>query len=65
MQVNDIGSTIEPINYSRNYKIGSMEGNVIFDGASYLPKEVMLDMTLKAFGFEIDMMEVNISKYLF
>ncbi|KAM4521772.1 apolipoprotein Bb, tandem duplicate 1 [Odontesthes bonariensis] len=60
MQVNDIGSTDEPINFSRNYKIGSLEGNMIFDGASYLPKEVMLDMTLKAFGFEIDMMEIGI-----
>lgn len=51
---------MDPIKFSRNYKIGSVEGNMIFEGTSYLPKEVMLEMTLKAFGFDIDMMEVNI-----
>ncbi|KAM9703097.1 apolipoprotein Bb, tandem duplicate 1 [Menidia menidia] len=58
-QTNEIGSTVHPISYSQNYKMGSMEGNMIFEGTSYLPKEVMLDMTLKAFGFEIDMMEIG------
>ncbi|XP_041832599.1 apolipoprotein Bb, tandem duplicate 1 [Melanotaenia boesemani] len=57
LQGNEIGTIMDPIRYSRNYKIGSLEGNMIFEDASYLPKEVMLDMTLKAFGFEIDMME--------
>lgn len=51
---------INPTKFSGNYKLGSLESNMIFDRSSYLPKEVMLDMTLKAFGFEIDMMEVRI-----
>lgn len=51
---------MDPTKFSRNYKIGSVEGNMIFEGNSYLPKEAMLEMTLKAFGYDIDMMEVNI-----
>lgn len=64
MQGNEIGPTMDPIKFSRNYKIGSVQGNMIFEGVSYLPKEVMLEMTLRAFGFEIDMMEVNTLNYL-
>lgn len=64
MQGNEIGPTLDPIRFSRNYKIGSVQGNMIFEDVSYLPKEVMLEMTLRAFGFEIDMMEVNILSYL-
>lgn len=45
--------------FSRNYKMGSLEGNVIFEGNGYLPKEAMLEMTLRAFGYDIDMMEVK------
>lgn len=63
IQGNEIGPIMDPTKFSRNYKIGSLEGNMIFEGASYLPKEVMLEMTLKAFGFDIDMMEVNIFSY--
>lgn len=63
LQGNDIGSIMDPTKFSRNYKIGSVEGNMIFEGNSYLPKEVMLDMTLRAFGFEIDMMEVKNNIY--
>ncbi|KAM6915035.1 apolipoprotein Bb, tandem duplicate 1 [Xenentodon cancila] len=59
LQNNEIGPNMEPISYSRNYKLGSLQGNMIFEGVSYLPKEVMLEMTLKAFGFEIDMLEVG------
>ncbi|XP_023270961.1 apolipoprotein B-100-like [Seriola lalandi dorsalis] len=57
LQGNEIGPIMDPIKFSRNYKIGSVEGNMIFEGTSYLPKELMLEMTLKAFGYEIDMME--------
>lgn len=60
LQGNEIGPIMDPTKFSRNYKIGSVEGNMIFEGTSYLPKEVMLEMTLKAFGYDIDMMEVNI-----
>ncbi|XP_070704851.1 apolipoprotein B-100-like [Pempheris klunzingeri] len=59
LQGNEVGPIMDPTKFSRNYKIGSVEGNMIFEGTSYLPKEVMLEMTLKAFGFDIDMMEVG------
>ncbi|KAM9840239.1 apolipoprotein Bb, tandem duplicate 1 [Aulostomus maculatus] len=59
LQGNDIGPIMDPIKFSRNYKVGSVEGNMIFEGTSYLPKEMMLEMTLKAFGFDIDMMEIG------
>ncbi|XP_029281700.1 apolipoprotein B-100-like [Cottoperca gobio] len=59
LQGNEVGPTMDPTKFSRNYKIGSVEGNMIFEDSSYLPKEVMLEMTLKAFGYDIDMMEVG------
>ncbi|KAG7509082.1 apolipo B-100-like [Solea senegalensis] len=59
LQNNELKSDMDPTKFSRNYKIGSVEGNMIFEGTNYLPKEVMLEMTLKAFGFEIDMMEIG------
>ncbi|XP_017267380.1 apolipoprotein Bb, tandem duplicate 1 isoform X2 [Kryptolebias marmoratus] len=61
LQGNQIDPTMDPINFSRNYKIGSLEGNMIFEENGSLPKEAMLEMTLKAFGFEIDMMEIGIN----
>lgn len=45
--------------FSRNYMIGSLEGNMIFDKENNLPSEVMLEMTLNAFGYDIDMVEVH------
>ncbi|KAF7647784.1 hypothetical protein LDENG_00166420, partial [Lucifuga dentata] len=60
LQGNEIGPIMDPTKFSRNYKVGSMEGNMIFDGASYLPKEVILETTLKSFGFDIDMMEIGV-----
>uniref|UniRef100_A0A667ZJC5 Vitellogenin domain-containing protein n=1 Tax=Myripristis murdjan TaxID=586833 RepID=A0A667ZJC5_9TELE len=59
MQNNEIGPAMDPTKFSRNYRIGSMEGNMIFETTSYLPKELMLEMTLRAFGFDIDMMEIG------
>uniref|UniRef100_A0A3Q2QZV6 Apolipoprotein Bb, tandem duplicate 1 n=1 Tax=Fundulus heteroclitus TaxID=8078 RepID=A0A3Q2QZV6_FUNHE len=61
LQGNNIEPETDPMKFSRNYKIGFVEGNMIFEGASYLPKEVMLEMTLRAFGFEIDMMEIGMA----
>nr|XP_015212508.1 PREDICTED: apolipoprotein B-100 [Lepisosteus oculatus] len=58
--------------FSRNYKISSsmplqeepleasMQGNMIFDPSGYMPREVMLETTLKAFGYNIDMFEVGL-----
>lgn len=59
LQGNEIGTIMDSTKLSGNYKMGFIEGNVIFEGTSYLPKEVMLEMTLKAFGYDIDMMEVQ------
>ncbi|XP_073708815.1 apolipoprotein B-100-like [Garra rufa] len=53
---------------SRNYKMdlfmpgkdvmgSNMQGSIIFDPSSQLPREVMLETTLKAFGYNLDFME--------
>uniref|UniRef100_A0A8C3ALV4 Vitellogenin domain-containing protein n=1 Tax=Cyclopterus lumpus TaxID=8103 RepID=A0A8C3ALV4_CYCLU len=52
---------------SRNYKLGlaqgSMQaavlGNIVFDPSSQLPREVLLETTLKAFGFSMDLWEIG------
>nr|XP_046147115.1 apolipoprotein B-100-like [Oncorhynchus gorbuscha] len=59
LQGNEVGIVMDPTKFSRNYMIGSVQGNMLFEGTSYLPKEVMLEMTLKAFGYNVDMMEVG------
>lgn len=54
---------------SRNYKLGvahesmqaSIQGNVIFDPSNQLPKEVLLETTLEAFGYSMDIWEVSMS----
>ncbi|MBN3301215.1 APOB protein, partial [Amia calva] len=58
--------------FSRNYQMSSsmpsqgdplsttMKGNMIFDPSGYMPREVMLETTLKAFGYNIDMFEVGL-----
>ncbi|XP_067336433.1 apolipoprotein B-100 [Channa argus] len=49
---------------SRNYKInsaiGSVQSNVIFNGRDPLPKEVMLETTLKVFDYSYDIFEVDV-----
>ncbi|XP_043075498.1 apolipoprotein B-100-like [Puntigrus tetrazona] len=53
---------------SRNYKMdlfmpgkdvmgSSTQGSIIFDPSSQLPREVMLETTLKAFGYNLDFIE--------
>ncbi|XP_066532856.1 apolipoprotein Bb, tandem duplicate 1 [Hoplias malabaricus] len=59
LQGNEVEKVMDPTKYSRNYKIGSLEGNMVFDEANQLPKEAMLEMTLNAFGYDIDMFEVG------
>uniref|UniRef100_A0A673JUZ2 Apolipoprotein B-100-like n=1 Tax=Sinocyclocheilus rhinocerous TaxID=307959 RepID=A0A673JUZ2_9TELE len=55
---------------SRNYKMdvfmpgkdvmgSNMQGSIIFDPSSHLPREVMLETTLKAFGYNLDFMEIG------
>uniref|UniRef100_A0A4W5MQ35 Vitellogenin domain-containing protein n=1 Tax=Hucho hucho TaxID=62062 RepID=A0A4W5MQ35_9TELE len=59
LQDNEVGTVMDPTKFSRNYMVGSVQGNMLFEGTSYLPKEVMLEMTLKAFGYNVDMVEVG------
>lgn len=48
---------------SRNYKMdvfipgSKMQGSIIFDPSSQLPREVMLETTLKTFGYNLDFIE--------
>lgn len=50
---------MEPDELSRYYRLGSFEGNMIFESPNELPREVMLEMTLNAFGFDMDLIEVQ------
>lgn len=58
---------------SRNYKMDaamnnmktSVQGNMIFDPTSQLPKEIMLETTLKAFGYNMDIWEVCNNRNMF
>ncbi|XP_067240096.1 apolipoprotein B-100-like [Chanodichthys erythropterus] len=61
LQGNEIRSVTDPTKYSRNYKIGSLEGNVIFESEELLPNEVILEMTMNAFGYDIDMFEIGLN----
>ncbi|KAM6917506.1 apolipoprotein B-100 isoform 1-T1 [Lycodopsis pacificus] len=49
---------------SSNYKIdsplGSVQSNIIFDVTDTMPKEVMLETTLKVFNYNYDIFEVGI-----
>ncbi|XP_072553083.1 apolipoprotein Bb, tandem duplicate 1 [Salminus brasiliensis] len=60
LQGNEIGNVMDPTKFSRNYRIGSLEGNMIFEEANKLPREIILEMTLNAFGYDIDMFEVGV-----
>ncbi|XP_027134523.1 apolipoprotein B-100 isoform X2 [Larimichthys crocea] len=49
---------------SHNYKVdspvGSVQSNIIFDSMDTLPKEVMLETTLKVFDYNYDIFEVGV-----
>lgn len=49
---------MDPTRFSRNYKTSYLEGNMIFEKEDKLPKEIILEMTLDAFGFDQEMIEV-------
>lgn len=63
----DIDTHSEYTTKSRSYKLGvahdnmeaSIQGSVIFDPSSQLPREALLESTLKAFGFSMDIWEVG------
>ncbi|XP_048841544.1 apolipoprotein B-100-like [Brienomyrus brachyistius] len=59
LQGNDLPIAQDFRKFSQNYKMGIMQGNTIFDSTGYMPKEVMLETTLKAFGYHLDLFEVG------
>lgn len=62
----DVTTHTDYTTMSRNYKLGmtnegmqaNIQGNVVFDPSSQLPREVLLETTLKAFGYNLDLWEV-------
>ncbi|KAM6992474.1 apolipoprotein B-100-like [Tautogolabrus adspersus] len=44
---------------SRNYKLSGIQGNIVFDPSSQIPREMLLETTLKAFGFNMDVWEIG------
>uniref|UniRef100_A0A3P8TQQ5 Vitellogenin domain-containing protein n=1 Tax=Amphiprion percula TaxID=161767 RepID=A0A3P8TQQ5_AMPPE len=67
LQDTDVETHNEYTTKSRNYKLGmahesmqaGIQGNVIFDPSSQLPREVLLETTLKVFGYSMDIWEVG------
>ncbi|KAM4712808.1 apolipoprotein B-100-like [Anableps anableps] len=63
----DISTHSDYTTKSRNYKLGvahekmeaRIQGNVIFDSSNQLPREVLLETTLKAFGYSFDIWELG------
>lgn len=43
---------------SRNFRLPGVQGNLIFDPSSQLPREVLLETSLEAFGYKMDLFEV-------
>ncbi|XP_002665852.3 apolipoprotein B-100 [Danio rerio] len=58
-QGNDIEMAMKSTQFSRHYRLGSLEGNFIFESPDNLPREVMLEMTLNAFGLDMDLIEIG------
>ncbi|XP_037606933.1 apolipoprotein B-100-like [Sebastes umbrosus] len=67
MQDTEVATHSDYTTKSRNYKLGvaqenvqaAIQGNVVFDPSSQLPREVLLETTLKAFGFSMDLWEIG------
>lgn len=45
-------------NYKTDSPLGSVQSNIIFDDMNTIPKEVMLETTLKVFDYNYDIFEV-------
>lgn len=66
LQDTDVATHSDYTTKSRNYKLGmayesmqaAVQGNIVFDPSNQLPREVLLETTLKAFGFNMDIWEV-------
>jgi len=67
LQDTDVATHNEYTTKSRNYKLGlahesmqaNIQGNIVFDPSSQLPREVLLETTLKVFGYNMDVWEVG------
>ncbi|KAM6915749.1 apolipoprotein B-100-like [Xenentodon cancila] len=63
LQDTDVATHSDYTTKSGNYKLdmeyGRMQGNVIFDPSNQLPREVLLETTLEAFGYSMDIWEVG------
>ncbi|XP_053193160.1 apolipoprotein B-100-like [Scomber japonicus] len=67
LQGTDVATHNDYTTLSRNYKLGmaqenmqaNIQGNIVFDPNSQLPREVLLETTLKAFGYNMDLWEVG------
>uniref|UniRef100_A0A8D3B7A4 Vitellogenin domain-containing protein n=1 Tax=Scophthalmus maximus TaxID=52904 RepID=A0A8D3B7A4_SCOMX len=67
LQDTDVATHNDYTTKSRNYKLGvahesmqaAIQGNIVFDPSNQLPREVLLETTLKAFGFNLDIWEVG------
>ena len=62
-----LSSTLMGSSTSTNHRLetplGSVQSNLIFDGADTLPKEVMLETTLRVLDFRQDIFEVWLTLY--
>lgn len=58
LQDTDVTTHSDYTTKSRNYKLAGVQGHIVFDPSSQLPREVLLETTLKAFGFNMDIWEV-------
>ncbi|XP_026174369.1 apolipoprotein B-100-like [Mastacembelus armatus] len=67
LQDTDVTTHSDYTTMSRNYKLdvahdtmqAAIQGNVVFDPTSQLPREVLLETTLKVFGYNMDIWEVG------
>ncbi|KAF1376723.1 hypothetical protein PFLUV_G00214430 [Perca fluviatilis] len=67
LQDTDVTTHSDYTKKSRNYNLGmahesmqaAIQGNIVFDPSSQLPREMMLETTLKAFGFNMDLWEIG------
>ncbi|KAM8832925.1 apolipoprotein B-100-like [Spinachia spinachia] len=67
LQDTDVTTHSDFTTKSRNYKMGLAQeniqaailGNIVFDPSSQLPREVLMETTLKAFGFSMDLWEIG------
>lgn len=59
LQDTDVDAHSDYASKSRNYRLPNVQGNIIFDPNSQLPREVLLETTLEAFGYKKDIFEVK------